>query len=79
MALLDHIIVGNGCYSSMTALGYFDEYEARIANPLMTSYLSYLDQEDDAPAAPVAPVAPRRIADSRAAENGDNARRRRSR
>ena len=79
VALLDHIIVGNGCYSSMTALGYFDEYEARIANPLMTSYLSYLDQEDDAPAAPVAPVAPRRISDSRAAESGDNARRRRSR
>lgn len=73
VALLDHIIVGNGNYSSMTARGYFDEYAEQISNPLMTYYLNYLDSDDDEP------VAPRAASEERAAEHGDNSRRRKKR
>jgi DNA repair protein RadC len=83
VVLLDHIIVGDGRYSSMAATGRMDDDELRSQSPMFNAYMDYLQSDDcDADYRETAGTGSRRIsavsADSeRAAEKGSGRSRKR--
>lgn len=73
--LLDHIIVGGGRYSSMTALGYLNADDGRPQSDMFVEYMQQLqDEYDDATES--MSISPRSASTERAAEHGARAPRR---